>query len=268
MRWKLVKNAWEQIFFAVLGLVFIAFSFGHLWLGDVTAASAIFAMSFFCFLYSNISRFKRIKGLGFEAELWDDKQKEAAQLIDRLKSIVSVYTREIIMGKIMSGRLGAAGKWADHWKLYDELVEKHSELGQEIDFGDLKQQMFKIFVFDITRKPFGLLNEAVQKGIGDAQKSINMTFGSPITDSEGYSNRVKLLRDVTTDCGDRFQISQNGDLAQHIIDWVAGMKNNLKTHFDVPIEIDESAINQLQIISKEVQAERYFAPDKLLSFDT
>ncbi len=75
-------------------------------------------MAFFSFIYSNISRFKRFKGLGFEAELWEDKQKEAAQLIDRLKAMVTVYTREIVMQKVMQNRYSGDGRWAESWKLY------------------------------------------------------------------------------------------------------------------------------------------------------
>ena len=99
---KLAKKHWEQAFFGIVGVAFLAFSFIGLLGGDVAGASATFAMAFFSFIYANISRFKRFKrfkGLGFEAELWEDKQKEAEQLIDRLKAVVSVYTREIVMGR-------------------------------------------------------------------------------------------------------------------------------------------------------------------------
>jgi hypothetical protein len=133
-----VRDKWEQLFFGLVGLVLLFFSFSRLWAEDLAGASATFAMAFFSFIYSNIARFKRFKGLGFEAELWEDKQKEAEQLIDRLKSVVSVYTREVVLQRVLQGRLSDGSKWQDNWALYDDLVSKHNELGQKIDFSDLK----------------------------------------------------------------------------------------------------------------------------------
>jgi hypothetical protein len=63
---------------------------------------------FLQFFYSNLARFKRFKGLGFEAELWEDKQKEAADLIDRLKNVVAIYSREVVMAQV--SRLSSPGR--------------------------------------------------------------------------------------------------------------------------------------------------------------
>lgn len=77
----------------------------------VTEAAATFGLSFFCFFYANISKFKRFKGLGFEAELWDEKQKEASQVVEELKRVFKMYSREMLIGKAMSGRWDSGGDW-------------------------------------------------------------------------------------------------------------------------------------------------------------
>jgi hypothetical protein len=87
---KWVSNNWERVLFSCLGLIFLAFSVFYLKGRSVPESSASFAMGFLCFLFASVARFKRFKGLGFEAELWEDKQKEAAELIDRLKAIVAI----------------------------------------------------------------------------------------------------------------------------------------------------------------------------------
>lgn len=69
---KLVAEYWERVVFAMVGFVGLAFSFKYMYAEKVTEASAVFAIAFLSFLYSNLSRFKRFKGLGFEAELWED----------------------------------------------------------------------------------------------------------------------------------------------------------------------------------------------------
>jgi len=42
-----------------------------------------------------LSKFKRFKGFGFEAETWGEKQIEAAALIDRLKSASQFISMQI-----------------------------------------------------------------------------------------------------------------------------------------------------------------------------
>lgn len=66
-------------------------------------------MAFFSFFYSRLSQFK---GFGFEAELWEDKTKEAEGLIERLKSVVEISTREIVLTKVMQGRWSDGADWA------------------------------------------------------------------------------------------------------------------------------------------------------------
>ena len=71
----------------------------------------VFGLGFLSFIYANVARFKRFKGLGFEAELWEDKQKEAADLIERLREVVSIYSREVILGKVRAGRFANGPDW-------------------------------------------------------------------------------------------------------------------------------------------------------------
>ena len=137
---KFMMENWEKILFVLIGLGLLAFSFINLHAGKVTEASAIFVMAFISFVWSNSSRFKKFKGVGFEAELWEDKQKEAADLIDRLKNVVSIYTREIVLANIMRARIPAGINWKENWKLYYELIAQHNVLGQKIDFSDRKRK--------------------------------------------------------------------------------------------------------------------------------
>jgi hypothetical protein len=75
--------------------VLVGYSLDLIYIEQMTNAGIVFGLGFLSFIYANVARFKRFKGLGFEAELWEDKQKEAADLIDRLKNVVSIYTREV-----------------------------------------------------------------------------------------------------------------------------------------------------------------------------
>ena len=50
-----------------------------------------------------LAKFKRFKGFGFEAELWEDKQIEAAELVNRLR-LISVSVAEQVV--LISSKLG------------------------------------------------------------------------------------------------------------------------------------------------------------------
>jgi hypothetical protein len=143
---KWLSANWERMLFVVVGLIFFGQCFYLVYGGKITEAAVIFGLGFLSFIYANIARFKRFKGLGFEAELWEDKKKEAADLIERLRDVVSIYTREVILGRITSGRFAGKADWKSHWKLYDDLVTQHNVLGQKIDFSNVKKGDGRLFL--------------------------------------------------------------------------------------------------------------------------
>lgn len=262
---KLVKNHWEQAFFGTVGLAFLTFSFVGLLNGDVAGSSATFAMAFFSFFYANISRFKRFKGLGFEAELWEDKQREAEQLIDRLKAVVSVYTREIVMGRVKRGRWGDGEDWSENWNVYSELVEKHSDLGQEIDFTDLKRSMDQYFILDMITPQVDGIRKPILDGRNKATKFIQEEFGSPIKDIAGYSGRIGQLNEIPENLENMFKISQEGDLAARVLDWGKVCQEKLEKNFSVKIEFDVEVIEALEDISRIYRAGPIVVTPELIS---
>ena len=261
---KFLTDHWKQMFFGVVGLAFLATSFALLWKNNVAGASATFAMAFFAFIYSDISRFKRFKGFGFEAELWEEKQQEAAELIDRLKAVVTVYTREIILGKVMQGRWGDGAKWKDYWKLYEELVQKHSEIGQKIDFTDLKRTLDGIFIFDIISNHYAPLVRAVEEGRAQARNQITKEVGNPIQDMDKYQLRLTDLEGIPAKPGDIFVASQEGNAAEIVLNWATTSKRKLASTFGVDIDLDEEVMGKLENLSKLYQSGPLVVTDELL----
>ncbi len=247
---KFLEKHWERVLFVVVGFALLGYSFWYLSRMQITEASVVFAMSFLSFIYSNLARFKRFKGLGFEAELWEDKQKEAADLIDRLKNVVSIYTREVILGKVMQGRWGGSdGGWKSHWKLYDELVDQHTKLGQHIDFSDLKQKLDAIFVFDMTSPLIQSVRKSILAAKTKASDKINKEFGSPIRDAAGYGKKIGQLNQAQEKIEDPFKISHEGDLARVVLDMANNSQISLKENFDIEVEFDPDTVEKLQVIA-------------------
>lgn len=243
-------NNWERYLFATIGIIFMITSFCFLAQKDLAFFSTTFGVSFLCFLYSNLARFKRFKGLGFEAELWEDKQKEAADLIERLKNVIAVYTREIIMSKVMMGRWADGARWQSNWNLFNELVSRHTELGQQIDFAPLKTQVDSIFLFDIVNYLQGKLLEPLQVGVSEARKIIEAEFGSPVKDNAGYGRRLEQLRSVPGPLDDLFGRSVTENVAKKVIDNAINAAEFLKSGFGVDIPYDPTILANLRLVAE------------------
>jgi hypothetical protein len=67
--------------------------------GTIFSAAAIFAL-----IFAFLAKFKRFKGLGIEAELWEEKMEEAEQLIGRLRTLALSSYRPIAQLVAKTGR--------------------------------------------------------------------------------------------------------------------------------------------------------------------
>jgi len=77
----------------------------------------------FAFLFAVLlvcSRFKHVKGFGFEAEMWDQKQIEAAKLIDRLTLLSETTAQQIVL---IATRVGFYGETLTIRQLSSLLVQ-------------------------------------------------------------------------------------------------------------------------------------------------
>ena len=133
--------------------------------------------------------------------------------------------------------------------MYDELIGKHQELGQEIDFSELKDQMDAVFLFDILRLPYENIRKEILAGRAEARCKINEEFGSPIKDSEGFGLRHRQLGKVSEKIPDMFEISQKENLADCIVDWENSAKAALKEDFDVDLTFNDHDLDLLEEIS-------------------
>nr|WP_321524661.1 hypothetical protein [uncultured Cohaesibacter sp.] len=246
--WAWTKSNWERCFLFLIALIFLAFSILSFLKAEVTGATAAFVMFFLCLIYGNVSRFKRFKGLGFEAELWEDKQKEAADLIERLKSIVQVYTREIVMMKVMAGRWGGGSQWSDRWALYEELVDQHNTLGQHIDFLPLKEKVYRVMVFDAVDHLYTKIKPSLSKALSKAQSAISEEFGSPIKDAEGHRKRHQELGTLQFEIKNLFEISETGNVARFVLNKVEQTTLGLQEKFGIEAEIPADEMTKLQKI--------------------
>ena len=246
LKW-LISN-WERVLFSVIGLAFILFSLNYMISSSLVESSAAFGMGFLCFIFSSVSRFKRFKGLGFEAELWEDKQEEAAELIDRFKDIVTIYSREAVMSRVTAGRW-EDGAWKRRWELFDELTNQHQALGQKVDFSKLKKEVDNYFIFDMVLPLIDVVGKPILDGRSKAHQMIDEQFGSPIRDIDGHRKRHEQLHQIEHGISEPFVIAQRENLAAVVLNWSSDAQRDLKTHFAIDISFDSDALSKLKEIS-------------------
>lgn len=71
---------------------------------DKTAtAGTVLGFGFLLVALLLLAKFKRIKGFGFEAEMWDEKQVQAAALVDKLTALATLTSEQVAL---ISAKLG------------------------------------------------------------------------------------------------------------------------------------------------------------------
>ncbi|MGV7120313.1 hypothetical protein [Sphingopyxis sp. 550A] len=246
---KYLSGNWERVLFALVGIACLTFGFVFIFDEKITSASAVFAIGFFSFLYSNLARFKRFKGLGFEAELWEDKQREAADLIDRLKNVVAIYSREVVMAQVMRGRWSSGADWKANWLLYDELVGQHDALGQKIDFAPLKRDIDQVFLFDMSHHLGSALQKSVENARSEARKKIETEFGSSVRDNAGHNAHYTQFRKIRFDTKDMYS-RRSENLAQDLLDQAAKAKEAFQRDFGIEVHFDDEVLRHLARVSQ------------------
>ena len=244
-----LRTRWERYLFGIVGFLFLIFTFRFLLIGQVAATSATFAMAFFAFFYSNLARFKKFKGLGFEAELWEDKQKEAATLIERLKSVVTIYTRETVMNSVMRSRWGGSDSWQKRWDLFDDLRGTHGELGQNIDFSALRSDIDAVFLFDMCAP----LESSVARSFDGAKDQLRamaqQRFGNPVLDVDGFNKFYEKLKALPGLNDNAFHRAKHSNIARDTLDTVDAFKSDLKERFNIDFTITPPVIARLDAIA-------------------
>ena len=248
MKW--INKNWQQLLFTLIGLVFLSFCLKFVMDDKIADAAFLFGFAFMCFVFSNVSIFKSFKGLGFEAELWENRQKEAENLIQKLKKVITVYTEEIITNSVTAGRWNSAKSWNDTLNLYDVLTNQHAELGLKIDFTELKNLVDSYYILDCLSPCAAEINTKIAEGLRSAMQKIKEEFKSPISDSIGYAARLEKYREIRFDVDEPLILAKERIFADQLLLLWKASKEKLKKDFDVEIEIEEKILERIREIAK------------------
>lgn len=103
---------------------------------ETLPATSAMGFVFLLVFVLTISNFRRIKGFGFEAEMWEDKQVQAAKLIDRLELLSKASTQQVAL---IAARLGLWDSGFSNPEL-GELVEVTRQILQSTGTSDAERK--------------------------------------------------------------------------------------------------------------------------------
>jgi hypothetical protein len=161
-------------------------------IGGTAFATVFVILLIFVFL----GRFKKFKGFGIEAELWEEKLQQAAQLTDQLSKLRLLLTGELMSLSVRVGRWGPGFSWKERIQLRDQLRSifqsdpSAKSLFEQID-GEIGTYIALDYFIRCTKQ----FNENVQKCRRAESEQINKEFGSPVKDSVGYGAKLNVWRE-------------------------------------------------------------------------
>jgi hypothetical protein len=148
---------------------------------DPTSASAALSFGFLLIVMLTISQFKHVKGFGFEAETWDQKQVEAAKLIDQLQALAEATSRELAMVA------ASVGRW-DNGPPNEDLIGMINTLGPILEkSGFDKNRRDTVFAPIFDRVLFNYRVQAYSKVYDAFKRQYNVTDSNPCHSSQELS---------------------------------------------------------------------------------
>ena len=209
---------WESLLLKVCGFGLICLAVYFLFIGNVPGATLCAAVGLLLTFLARFSQFKRFKGWGFEAEMWEEKQQEAEKLVESLKGIAALTAREVMLQSIKSGRWGSGKRWEDHWKLFEEVKSAQAGLLSEEGKKEVRRLIDRWFLHDMAINEFGKLKEIVNKETERARQVIRAKFGNPVSDPAAFAAEMQVLSTLDKSIG-LFELAGTKPLIESIDAW-------------------------------------------------
>lgn len=143
-------------------------------LDKVGSATTVFASAIICTIFVYLTRFKKFNGFGIQAELWDEKQVEAAELIDKLKPLTTELGKLLITISARMGRLGSAMNRSEMLEItanIERLLKGLDVSSSEIE--KAKSEYYQLTISEIASSVINSYSEVLYKTLQDIDKKIS-----------------------------------------------------------------------------------------------
>ncbi len=184
----------------VASLGFMVFG-GNLAYQDKTATATVtFGIAIICLIFFFLSRFKKFKGFGIEAETWEEKMEEAEKLVGNLNKLSLVTSEFLLSVGSKLGRLdGHLTKKERHELLAQTLKILESNKTPADEIAKARRVFDSFIVFDMGYELLEEMRPEIRK-LTEPFKNAIGAFGSPIKaeDQQSYSEAIRQHRAVNT----------------------------------------------------------------------
>ncbi len=192
-----------QIFMLVFAAGTLAAGVWFIYLDKVTGGSIVCVLGLMLFVFAFLSRFKRFKGLGIEAELWEEKQEEADKLIKKLQALSVIVCRPVMQIGSRVGRLSGHLSRRERHALYEELRGLLEQSGVvELDVAKALEEHHRFTVWELLRSAHAKAGQVLRPGEQSLQQQVS-AFGSSIAAEQhaAYSAAISLRNEASNYLG-------------------------------------------------------------------
>lgn len=250
---RLKKFPVHSTILLIIGLLFIAITLNYFFRSPTENLFmqhiGLAALGIGCVALSNLARFKKIKLPGFEAEMWEDTQKEAERITNNLKKLLDLFSSTTIIQKVTSGRWGKGEKWRDIWNLYFSMLDEHNKLNIGGEFHETLNTLETYFIFDSLHHEMDYIQGKLGQARADAQRVINEKHGPSIKDAKRYSIDLEELNSFEFAIGDMFEAASARSMGNRLAHLATDNKKQIEEKYGIEINIIDEVLENIHYIS-------------------
>lgn len=231
-----IRTAWAHrkdaglVTIATLAVVSLG---GAIWLAfqDRTASGGLLAgLGLLLLAFVQLSRFKRFKGMGFEAELWEAKQEEAEDLINRTRALLAILSGAMLRS---APRMGRWMVGFERRELLDLVTNVETALERAgvppAEIKPMRSEVDRLIAFDLAMKVTKAITLAVRKRAEELTKEMTAKHGPVIHDNVGFGADVERRNAVQSQALDPNELA---DMPR--TEWPAALRRRIAALPDFP----------------------------------
>lgn len=167
-----------QVIVVIFACVLFAFATSLFRKKATTAATSAMTFVFLFIIVLSVSKFRHFNGWGFEAETWDQKQIEAAVLVDRLKSMTEATSGQVAL---LASKLGLWESGLSNPQLADLLKQTRQILDQAEVAGSEQEVILEPLYNRITTNYASAAYALVDRALAQRLSSLQAERSAAIT---------------------------------------------------------------------------------------
>ena len=187
-----------------------------------SAAGTAWAFGFLLVILLLLAKFKRFKGFGFEAELWEQKQEEAAALVDQLRSLSKLVSKQMASVTSRLGSYGGGFSLSEFSDFLGDLQQQLKAIGiPEYESEEILQRLH----LRIERQFLAEAQHEVSTALKEASDAMSAAMGAD--DAQEHVRAASLVPDANREWNVWSSLSPKS--IEEIIDFVSHSNLRVRT---------------------------------------